>query len=108
MKVSIMFIRIFNIVFVLLYLLHFLKIIFIPSEIRYFMLGSYLFINLIGFILNKFKSNDRLSDNDDFYFMNTSPKKPSPSDPDMVKFMADLNKSIEEKKKIEKIKVKNE
>lgn len=108
MKVSIMFIRIFNLVFVLLFLLHFLKIIFIPSEIRYFMLGSYLFINLIGFILNKFKSNVRLSDNDDFYFMNTSPKKPSPSDPDMVKFMADLNRSIEEKKKIEKIKVKNE
>ena len=83
--------------------LHFLKIIFIPNEIRYFMMGSYLVINLLGFILNKFKSNNKLSDNDDFYLMNTNPKKPSPSDPDMVKFMADLNRSIEEKKEIEKV-----
>ena len=98
-----MFIRIFNLVFVLLYLLHFLKIIFIPNEIRYFMMGSYLVINLLGFIQNKFKSNNRLSDNDDFYLMNTNPKQPSPSDPDMVKFMADLNRSIEEKKEIEKV-----
>ena len=103
MKVSIMFIRIFNLVFVLLYLLHFLNIIFIPNEIRYFMMASYLIINLLGFIQNKFKSNNKLSDNDDFYLMNTSPKKPSPSDPDMVKFMADLNRSIEEKKEIEKV-----
>lgn len=102
-----MFIRIFNLVFVLLYLLHFLKIIFIPNEIRYFMMGFYLVINLLGFIQNKFKSNNKLSDNDDFYLMNTNPKKPSPKDPDMVKFMSDLNESIE-KKKIEKIKVKNE
>ena len=98
-----MFIRIFNLVFVFLYLFHFLKIIFIPNEIRYFMMGSYLVINLLGFIQNKFKSNNRLSDNDDFYLMNTNPKKPSPSDPDMVKFMADLNRSIEEKKEIEKV-----
>lgn len=34
--------------------------------------------------------------------MNTSPKKPSPSDSDMVKFMADLNRYKEEKKEIEK------
>lgn len=98
-----MFIRIFNLVFVLLYLLYFLNIIFIPNEIRYFMMASYLVINLLGFIQNKFKSNNKLSDNDDFYLMNTSPKKPSPSDPDMVKFMADLNRSIEEKKEIEKV-----
>ena len=98
-----MFIRIFNLVFVLLYLLHFLNIIFIPNEIRYFMMASYLVINLLGFIQNKFKSNNRLSDNDDFYLMNTNPKQPSPSDPDMVKFMADLNRSIEEKKEIEKV-----
>ncbi len=39
--------------------------------------------------------------------MDTNPKKPKPSDPDMVKFMSDLNKSIE-KKKLDKIKVKNE
>lgn len=38
--------------------------------------------------------------------MDTNPKKPKPSDPDMVKFMSDLNKSIE--KKLDKIKVKNE
>ena len=98
-----MFIRIFNLVFVLLYLLYFLNIIFIPNEIRYFMMASYLVINLLGFIQNKFKSNNKLSDNDDFYLMNTSPKKPSPLDPDMVKFMADLNRSIEEKKEIEKV-----
>ena len=98
-----MFIRIFNLVFVLLYLLYFLNIIFIPNEIRYFMMASYLVINLLGFIQNKFKSSNKLSDNDDFYLMNTSPKKPSPSDPDMVKFMADLNRSIEEKKGIEKV-----
>ncbi|WP_283122388.1 hypothetical protein [Neisseria sp. HMSC066H01] len=67
------------------------------------MMASYLVINLLGFIQNKFKSNNKLSDNDDFYLMNTSPKKPGPSDPDMVKFMADLNRSIEEKKEIEKV-----
>lgn len=98
-----MFIRIFNLVFVLLYLLHFLNIIFIPNEIRYFMMASYLVINLLAFIQNKFKSNNKLSDNDDFYLMDINPKKPNPSDPDMVKFMADLNKSIEEKKEIEKV-----
>lgn len=108
MKVRIMFVRIFNLVFFLLYLLHFLKIIFIPNEIRYFMMAFYLVVNLLGFIQKRFKTNKKLSDDDDSYFMNTSPKKPSPSDPDMVKFMADLNRSIEEKKKIEKIKVKNE
>jgi hypothetical protein len=102
-----MFIRIFNLVFFLLYSLHFLNIIFIPNEIRYFMMASYLVINLLGLIQNKFKSNNKFSDNDDFYLMNTTPKKPSPKDPDMVKFMSDLNESIE-KKKIEKIKVKNE
>ena len=107
MKVSIMFIRIFNLVFFLLYSLHFLNIIFIPNEIRYFMMASYLVINLLGLIQNKFKSNNKFSNNDDFYLMNTTPKKPSPKDPDMVKFMSDLNESIE-KKKIEKIKVKNE
>ena len=102
-----MFIRIFNLVFFLLYSLHFLNIIFIPNEIRYFMMASYLVINLLGLIQNKFKSNNKFSNNDDFYLMNTTPKKPSPKDPDMVKFMSDLNESIE-KKKIEKIKVKNE
>ena len=102
-----MFIRIFNLVFFLLYSLHFLNIIFIPNEISYFMMASYLVINLLGLIQNKFKSNNKFSDNDDFYLMNTTPKKPSPKDPDMVKFMSDLNESIE-KKKIEKIKVKNE
>ena len=71
------------------------------------MLASYLVINLLGLIQNKFKSNNKFSDNDDFYLMNTTPKKPSPKDPDMVKFMSDINESIE-KKKIEKIKVKNE
>ena len=103
-----MFIRIFNLVFFLFYSLHFLNIIFIPNEIRYFMMAFYIFINLLGLIKNKFKSNNKFSDNDDFYLINTNPKKPSPSDPDMVKFMSDLNRSIEEKKKIEKIKVKNE
>lgn len=39
--------------------------------------------------------------------MDTNPKDPKPSDPDMVKFMSDLNKSIE-KKKLDEIKVKNE
>ena len=72
------------------------------------MMAFYIFINLLGLIKNKFKSNNKFSDNDDFYLINTNPKKPSPSDLDMVKFMSDLNKSIEEKKKIEKIKVKNE
>lgn len=98
-----MFIRIFNLVFFLLYLLHFLKIIFIPNEIRYFMMAFYLVVNLLGFIQKRFKTNKKLSDDDDFYLMNTSPNKPSPSDSDMVKFMADLNRSIEEKKKIEKV-----
>ena len=47
-------------------------------------------------------SNNKLSD-DDLFLMNTSPKKPSPSDSDMVKFMADLNRYREEKKEIEKV-----
>jgi hypothetical protein len=96
-----MFIRIFNIVFVLLFLLHLSKIIFIPNEIRYLMIFSYLVVNLLGFIKRKTISNNKLSD-DDLFLMNTSPKKPSPSDSDMVKFMADLNRYKEEKKEIEK------
>lgn len=106
MKVRIMFIRIFNIVFVLLYLFHFANIIFIPIEIRYFMIGFYLFINLLLPILRKFIANNKSND-DDLFIMDKNPKKPKPSDPDMVKFMYDLNKSIE-KKKLDKIKVKNE
>ena len=51
-----MFIRIFNLVFFLLYSLHFLNIIFIPNEIRYFMMAFYIFINLLGLIKNKFNS----------------------------------------------------
>ena len=100
-----MFIRIFNLVIFILYTFHFLNIIFIPNEIRYSILVLYLVINLLGFIQKK--SNIKFSDNDDFYLMDTTPKKPSPKDPDMVKFMSDLNKSIE-KKKLDKIKVKNE
>lgn len=102
-----MFIRIFNLVFFILYTFHFLNIIFIPNEIRYSIIVLYLVINLLGFIQKKFKSNIKFSSNDDFYLMDITPKKPSPKDPDMVKFMSDLNESIE-KKKIEKIKVKNE
>lgn len=102
-----MFIRIFNLVFFILYTFHFLNIIFIPNEIRYSIMVLYLVINLLGFIQKKSKSNIKFFNNDDFYLMNTTPKKPSPKDPDMVKFMSDLNESIE-KKKIEKIKVKNE
>lgn len=67
------------------------------------MMAFYLVVNLLGLIQKRFKTNKKLSDDDDFYLMNISPKKPSPSDSDMVKFMADLNRSIEEKKKIEKV-----
>ena len=67
------------------------------------MMAFYLVVNLLGFIQKRFKTNKKLSDDDDFYLMNTSPKKPSPSDSDIVNFMADLNRSIEEKKKIEKV-----
>ena len=65
------------------------------------MIFSYLVVNLLGFIKRKTISNNKLSD-DDLFLMNTSPKKPSPSDSDMVKFMADLNRYKEEKKELEK------
>lgn len=66
------------------------------------MILSYLVVNLLGFLKRKPISNNKLSD-DDLFLMNTSPKKPSPSDSDMVKFMDDLNRYREEKKEIEKV-----
>lgn len=45
-----MFIRIFNLVFFIIYTFHFLNIIFIPNEIRYSIMALYLVINLLGFI----------------------------------------------------------
>lgn len=66
------------------------------------MIFSYLVVNLLGFLKRKSISNNKLFD-DDLFLMNTSPKKPSPSDSDMVKFMADLNRYREEKKEIEKV-----
>lgn len=65
------------------------------------MIFSYLVGNILGFLKRK-PSNNKLSD-DDLFLMNTNPKKPSPSDSDMVKFMADLNGYKEEKKEIEKV-----
>jgi hypothetical protein len=98
-----MFVGIFNIVFVILFLLHLSKIIFISNEIRYLMIFLYLVGNLLVFLKRKPISNNKLSDDDDLFLMNSSPKKPSPSDSDMVKFMADLNRYKEEKKEIEKV-----
>lgn len=100
-----MFNRIYNLVFIILFALHILGIISIPNEIRYLMIAFYL-IFLIYSLLNK-KTNNILNGDDDIFVMTTNPNKPSPSDPDMEKFMNDLNQSIE-KKKLDKIKVKNE
>lgn len=100
-----MFNRIYNLVFIILFALHILGIISIPNEIRYLMIAFYL-IFLIYSLLNK-KTNNILNGDDDIFVMTTKPNKPSPSDPDMEKFMNDLNQSIE-KKKLDKIKVKNE
>lgn len=102
-----MFIQTFNILFVILYTLHFSKIILISNEIRYFMMISFLILNIYGLLKRKLFIFNRKSLDDDLFIMDTNPKKPKPSDPDMVKFMSDLNKSIE-KKKLDKIKVKNE
>lgn len=100
-----MFNRIYNLVFIILFALHILGIISIPNEIRYLMIAFYL-IFLIYSLLNK-NTNNILNGDDDIFVMTTNPNKPSPSDPDMEKFMNDLNQSIE-KKKLDKIKVKNE
>lgn len=67
------------------------------------MIFLYLVGNLLVFLKRKPISNNKLSDDDDLFLMNSSPKKPSPSDSDMVKFMADLNRYKEEKKEIEKV-----
>ena len=56
--------------------------------------------------MNK-NTNIKRNGDDDIFVMTTNPNKPSPSDPNMEKFMNDLNQSIE-KKKLDKIKVKNE
>lgn len=69
------------------------------------MIAFYLIL-LIYSLLNK-KTNTKLNGDDDIFVMTTNPNKPSPSDPNMEKFMNDLNQSIE-KKKLDKIKVKNE
>lgn len=100
-----MFNRIYNLVFIILFALHILGIISIPNEIRYLMIACYLIL-LIYSLLNK-KTNNILNGDDDIFVMTTNPNKPSPSDPNMEKFMNDLNQSIE-KKKLDKIKVKNE
>nr|DAY03894.1 MAG TPA: hypothetical protein [Inoviridae sp.] len=97
----------FNILFVIFYILHFSKFILIPNEIRYFMMISFLILNIYGLLKRKLYIFNRKSLDDDLFIMDTNPKKPKPSDPEMVKFMSDLNKSIE-KKKLDKIKVKNE
>lgn len=102
-----MFTQTFNILFVIFYILHFSKIILIPNEIRYFMMISFLILNIYGILKRKLFNFNRKSLDDDLFIMDINPKKPKPSDPDMVKFMSDLNKSIE-KKKLDKIKVKNE
>ncbi|KGJ29516.1 hypothetical protein [Neisseria mucosa] len=100
-----MFNRIYNLVFIIIFALHVLGIISIPNEIRYLMIAFYLIL-LIYSLLNK-KTNTKLNGDDDIFVMTTNPNKPSPSDPNMEKFMNDLNQSIE-KKKLDKIKVKNE
>ena len=100
-----MFNRIYNLVFIIIFSLHILGIISIPNEIRYLMIAFYLTL-LIYSLLNK-KTNTKLNGDDDIFVMTTNPNKPSPSDPNMEKFMNDLNQSIE-KKKLDKIKVKNE
>lgn len=100
-----MFNRIYNLVFIILFALHILGIISIPNEIRYLMIAFYLILLIYSF-LNK-KTNNILNGDDDIFVMTTNPNKPSPSDPNMEKFMNDLNQSIE-KKKLDKIKVKNE
>ena len=100
-----MFNRIYNLVFIIIFSLHILGIISIPNEIRYLMIAFYLIL-LIYSLLNK-KTNTKLNVDDDIFVMTTNPNKPSPSDPNMEKFMNDLNQSIE-KKKLDKIKVKNE
>nr|WP_311477253.1 hypothetical protein [uncultured Neisseria sp.] len=100
-----MFNRIYNLVFIIIFALHILGIISIPNEIRYLMIAFYLIL-LIYSLLNK-KTNTKLNGDDDIFVMTTNPNKPSPSDPNMEKFMNDLNQSVE-KKKLDKIKVKNE
>ena len=100
-----MFNRIYNLVFIIIFALHILGIISIPNESRDLMIAFYL-IFLIYSLLNK-KTNTKLNGDDDIFVMTTNPNKPSPSDPNMEKFMNDLNQSIE-KKKLDKIKVKNE
>lgn len=100
-----MFNRIYNLVFIIIFSLHILGIISIPNEIRYLMIAFYLIL-LIYSLLNK-KTNTKLNGDDDIFVMTTNPNKPSPSDPNMEKFMNDLNQSID-KKKLDKIKVKNE
>lgn len=100
-----MFNRIYNLVFIILFTLHILGIISIPNEIRYLMIAFYLIL-LIYSLLNK-KTNTELNGDDDIFVMTTNPNKPSPFDPNMEKFMNDLNQSME-KKKLDKIKVKNE
>ena len=100
-----MFNRIYKLVFIIIFSVHILGIISIPNEIRYLMIAFYLIL-LIYSLLNK-KTNTKLNGDDDIFVMTTNPNKPSPSDPNMEKFMNDLNQSIE-KKKLDKIKVKNE
>ena len=71
------------------------------------MIISFLILNIYGLLKRKLFILNRKSLDDDLFIMDANPKKPKPSDPDMVKFMSDLNKSIENKK-LDKIKVKNE
>ena len=71
------------------------------------MMISFLILNIYGLLKRKLYIFNRKSLDDDLFIIDTNPKKPKPSDPEMVKFMSDLNKSIE-KKKLDKIKVKNE
>ncbi len=100
-----MFTRIYNLVLIILFILHIFGIISIPNEIRYLMISFYLI--LLIYSLFKKKTNPKLNRDDDIFVMTTNPNKPSPSDSNMAKFMHDLNQSIE-KKKLDKIKVKNE
>lgn len=64
-----MFIQTFNILFVIFYILHFSQIILIPNEIRYFMMISFLILNIYGLLKRKPFNFNRKSLDDDLLWI---------------------------------------
>lgn len=102
-----MFIQILNLIYVGLIGSHYLNLITLPNDIRLILASIFIFVNLYAFFKKRKSIKNDSSNHDDIFVYTNNPKKPSPSDSEMVNFMEDLNKSIKDKEK-EKLKIKNE